>query len=401
MSSVRPQRRGRRSRRGVPRIILIDHLAVGGGTTVAAVLAASWLARDLAVEVVTIARVWDDADDRLPSGSLTVLGAHGHLSSLRRLRRHLLDTVDPGGVLLSIGEYSALVAVLTRAITPRLRRVRIVIAEHQPHSVASLFEDRRGPMGILVPALVRALRRRVAASICLSAHQQTELIRSGLTTEGRSVVIANPCVVPAVTEPIVRERIRRIADGARIRLLAIGSYNAAKNHAMLLRVIAGLDARFSLTIVGNGDPSELRALADHLGLEDRIDLRAAATDVAQVMDEHDILVLPSRYESFGLVVIEAIVRGLPVVATTCNATLPVIAAGCDSLRLAPVDGDDAFRAAVTEWASTSWDVMRLLDNATRLAAEHDPQRAVDQHLALFDALGRGIPLSTRAASAAR
>jgi hypothetical protein len=90
-----------------------------------------------------------------------------------------------------------------------------------------------------------------------------------------------------------------------------------------------------------------------------------------------------------------------VVATTCNATLPVIAAGCDSLRLAPVDGDDAFRAGVTEWASTSWDVTRLLDNAMRLAAEHDPQRAVDQHLALFDALGRGAPLSTRAASAAR
>jgi glycosyltransferase involved in cell wall biosynthesis len=401
MSSDHPDKRGRRSRRDVPRVILIDHLAVGGGTTVAGVLAASWLARDLAVDVVTIARVWDGADDRLPADSLTVLGARGHLSSLRRLRRHLRDTVDRDGVLLSIGEYSALIAVLARAITPRLRRVRIVIAEHQPHSLATLFEDRRGPMGMLVPSLVRILRRRVAASICLSERQRQELIEADLTTEGRSVVIANPCVLPVVEGPVVAERIRRIAEGARIRMLAIGSYNAAKNHAMLLRVIAGLDPRFSLTIVGNGDPSELRALAEHLGVEDRIDLRAAATDVAQVMDEHDILVLPSRYESFGLVVIEAIVRGLPVVATTCNATLPVIAAGCDSLRLAPVDGDDAFRAAVTEWASTSWDVTRLLDNAMRLAAEHDPQRAVDQHLALFDALGRGIPLSTRAASAAR
>jgi len=388
---------GRRERRRVPRMILLDHLAVGGGTTVAAVLARSWLDRDLPVEVVAIARVWEDADERLPPGSLTVLGARGHLASLRRLRRHLIDTVDRDGVLLSIGEYPALIAVLARWTAPGLRHVRVVIAEHQPHSLAVVFEGRRGPMGTLVPALVRSLRRRIAASICLSEHQRQESIASRLTSEERSVVIANPCVVPVASEVVVAERLQRMAAGGPIRLLAIGSYNAAKNHAMLLRVLTGLDARFSLTILGNGDPRELRLLARELHVDDRVEFLAAQPEVARVMDGHDILVLPSRYESFGLVVIEAIVRGMPVVATACNATLPVIAEACDSLRLALVDDDDAFRAAVMAWASTPWDAARLTANAARLAAIHDPELAVDQHLELFAALERGTGLSSRAA----
>jgi glycosyltransferase involved in cell wall biosynthesis len=378
----------------VPRIVVLDHLAIGGGTTVIATLAASLLARGLPVEVVAIARIWDDADERLPPGSLTVLGARGHLSSLLRLRRHLIAALEPNSVFLSIGEYSALLAVLARLTSRRLRRMKIVIAEHQPHSLAELLRDRRGPIGTLVPPVVRSLRRRVDASICLSEQQRHELIESDLATERRSVVIANPCVLPVASEAVISQRLDRLATGEDVRLLAIGSYNAAKNHAMALRVLAELDTRYSLTIVGNGDADPLRVLADELGVSDRVEFRRAEADVVRVMDDHDIFVLPSRYESFGLVVIEAIVRGLPVVATACNSTLPEIAAGCDSLRLIPVDDDAAFQMAVIDCASTLWDSEKLLAHAERLAAVHDPEHAVEQHLALFATLDREAGLSS-------
>jgi glycosyltransferase involved in cell wall biosynthesis len=70
-----------------------------------------------------------------------------------------------------------------------------------------------------------------------------------------------------------------------------------------------------LVIVGGGDTTPVRRRMTDLGLRDRVLLLGSTPDIAAVYGGADLLVHPSKAESFGLVVVEAMAAGLPVVAT--------------------------------------------------------------------------------------
>lgn len=113
------------------------------------------------------------------------------------------------------------------------------------------------------------------------------------------------------------------ADGA-LRLLFVGQLIARKGVDELLRALALNDARsWRLEIIGDGPERDaLRALATALGVAGRIDWRPFA-DNAQArarMAAADVLVLPSRFDGWGVVVNEALVAGTRVlVSDACGA----------------------------------------------------------------------------------
>jgi glycosyltransferase involved in cell wall biosynthesis len=86
-----------------------------------------------------------------------------------------------------------------------------------------------------------------------------------------------------------------------------------------------------MTIVGSDDRSvehalEIRNLIAKTGLRDRIVLTGAVDDAA--LHEHyaqaDLFVLASRFEGFGMVLTEALARGLPIVTTTGGAAAETV-----------------------------------------------------------------------------
>ncbi len=362
-------------------LVVLDHASIGGGTTVAAALAAEWLERGVPVRIVAFQMTGGDITSLFPQGTLTVLDAAGHLTKLRAMRAVLSGSARDAAVL-AIGEYPALIAVLAR-LTLLGRRQRIVIGEHQPHSIAEILGGRRGPVGRLAPAAVRWLRRRAAASICLSEQHREALVAAGLTTAARSVVTPNPCVHPVAPDDVVAARVRRLSAGGPVRLLAVGALNAAKDHPMLLRALARTDDRCSLTIVGGGEGGErehLETLAHELGLDGRVELLGPRHDVAGIMDRHDVFVLSSGYESFGLVIVEAVVRGLPVVSTRCNTTIPALADRYGTLRLTPTGDDAALADAIGAAVEHDWETAGLLEAARLAAHDHDTTRVAERYL---------------------
>ena len=102
------------------------------------------------------------------------------------------------------------------------------------------------------------------------------------------------------------DRIRR--GGERIRLLLVGS--AAYRKTRL-------------------EEEALRRLADSLGLEDTVVFlgRQTQDEVARLMRESALLVLPSRAESFGAVLVEALASGTPVVATRSGGPEDIVQDG--------------------------------------------------------------------------
>jgi len=110
-------------------------------------------------------------------------------------------------------------------------------------------------------------------------------------------------------------------------LLAVGRLWAPKDYPNLLRAFAGLRAGAvpQLVIVGDGPlRKELDALAESLGVRERVRFLGVRHDVPALMSACDLFVLSSAWEGFGLVVAEAMACGRMVVATDCGGVREVV-----------------------------------------------------------------------------
>ncbi|WP_230686419.1 glycosyltransferase [Catellatospora vulcania] len=136
------------------------------------------------------------------------------------------------------------------------------------------------------------------------------------------------------------------------RWLYVGSLKVEKGVDLLLEAFAQCwaeDAALRLTLVGEGPlDGPLRARAAALGVADAVVLTGAVTppEALRLMREHDLLVHNSRSETFGMVVVEALAAGLPVLVTRCGGPERTLA-GIEYAAggLVEVDDDPATFAA--------------------------------------------------------
>ncbi len=121
---------------------------------------------------------------------------------------------------------------------------------------------------------------------------------------------------------------------------------------------AGKDPRRFLVVVGENDGSlhydareRYRALAQRLGLGDRVRFTGFRDDVRPLIAGFDVLVFPSRLpESFGRVLIEAMALEVPVVTSAQGGSTEVVRRGVDGLWVA-IDDRDGLARALDEMAS--------------------------------------------------
>ena len=149
------------------------------------------------------------------------------------------------------------------------------------------------------------------------------------------------CIAPPGTDQAAPSR--GSSDGL-VRLLAVGSIVRRKGYDVLIAALATLaDLPWRLTIAGDlrRDPAAATGLdADIIRhqLVGRVTVLGAvsAERVAELYAEADLFVLASRFEGYGMVYAEAIMRGLPVVGTTAGAIPDTVPDGAGIL-VAPDD----------------------------------------------------------------
>ena len=111
------------------------------------------------------------------------------------------------------------------------------------------------------------------------------------------------------------------ADLSAKRIFAAGRHTPQKGYDMLIPAFAPIAAKhpdWELRICGRGQrTAELQAKIDELGLNDRVTLAEPSEDIPGEMAQASIYVLSSRYEGFPLVLIEAMSKGMAVVAFDC------------------------------------------------------------------------------------
>lgn len=194
----------------------------------------------------------------------------------------------------------------------------------QRYNVPLFITEHTNPFAILTQQ--RLVRKGTLASlnfaervIAVSEAQRRDVLPSMAPgREDRLIVMPNGVDTSAFVPS------RRRANPEAPRLLYIGFFADYKNVPLLLDAFAGVVRQVpgaSLWLIGKGEGGEeasLRAMADRLGLRQHVTFLGSQSreSVARILREDvDMLVLSSRTESFGCVLIEAMACGLPVVST--------------------------------------------------------------------------------------
>jgi glycosyltransferase involved in cell wall biosynthesis len=218
--------------------------------------------------------------------------------------------------------------------------------------------------------------RVVAVSDSLAGHLRAIAPRARVTVVGNVVEVDAFADVPA-----------RIPSGSEpLRLLFVGLLREVKGVDILLEALrlAGGDVPIELRLVGRG-PLEgaLRAQASSLGIASRCSWvgQAGRAEVREHLAWCDALVLPSRSETFGIVVAEALAAGRPVIATRSGGPEYVLGHG-DGL-LVPVDDAAALAAAILALRDGTLQFDPSVARS-RIAARFSPDAIVKQLDAIYD-----------------
>jgi glycosyltransferase involved in cell wall biosynthesis len=264
--------------------------------------------------------------------------------------------------------------------------------------------------GAMPAALIRRLERRIIALVHhplgleagLAPQRELELLESEVaalaqarwvitTSAATARLLAEEFDVPSnritVAEPGTEPATRASGTGAPIALLAAGAVSPRKGYDVLVGALTDLKhLDWHLTIAGALDRAPeaagaLRAAIASVGLADRILLAGAVgeAELARLYDRADVFVSPSLFEGYGMVLAEAMARGLPLVASTGGAaaeTVPETA----GLKVPPADVAalrDALARMIADsrvrqkFADGAWDAGQALprwrDAAARIA----------------------------------
>ena len=191
---------------------------------------------------------------------------------------------------------------------------------------------------------------------CTTQDQRRHVLEKGWP-EDRVEVVPNFSRVRPV------ENIRDTWDSP-IHILSYGRYVKKKGFDILLHAFkalldSGTSAR--LTIGGQGEElAALESLAKELKIQDTVKLGVWIDDVTVALDQSDLFVLPSLDEPFGIVMLEAMARGVPIISTRTKGPSEVL--NETTASLVEISSIEALAKAMIDFAQQP---NQALERATR------------------------------------
>lgn len=204
--------------------------------------------------------------------------------------------------------------------------------------------------------------------------------------------LSNVTVIPdPITIEVKSEKVK--SEKCVNRVVTIGRYAYQKGYDLLLQAWAEISRirdlengeEWSLDIFGQGNQTDYRQLMVELGIDtDRCHLNGPVEDVVKVYQDSSIFVLSSRFEGFGMVLVEAMACGLPVVSFDCPAGPDeIITDGVDGL-LVPSGDVHALAEKLMVLMSDENLRRRLGQQARQTAQRYDMATLADQWETLFE-----------------
>lgn len=278
------------------RLMLIEHLSAQG-------IECRLALRQCQGELLERARQLAPVDELAPRG------LHQFVPSLVRLIRR----ERPSHVVTAFPDVGLLAWVALRIAGSRAKWVHTVdVTDAIAGSDAGMMDRLRiGMRG----RVAEFLYRHVDAVVAVSEGVRAELTGEHELDPRRVAMLYNP-VVPDVE--LGWRRAPREDGSGPCRIVAVGRLTPQKGFDILVNAMARVHGSWRLAIWGDGaERPRLTSLVAELGLQERIQLCGYTADPFRAMRDADVFVMPSRYEGFGNVLVEALACQCQIVAADC------------------------------------------------------------------------------------
>jgi D-inositol-3-phosphate glycosyltransferase len=240
----------------------------------------------------------------------------------------------------------------------------------------------------------RALARDVDRVVATSTDEVSELLRLGAVRSRITVVPSGVDVEQFSPEGPVAER------GDRRRVLCIGRLVPRKGFDTVIRALAAVpDAELVIAggpaadeLAGDPEAERLRRLAERFGVADRVRLVGAVPrpDMPALLRSADLVVCTPWYEPFGIVPLEAMACGVPVVASAVGGFLDTVVDGATGTLVPPRRPDRLAAAMRKLLAEPFWREAYGTAGVDRARSRYSWDRIAVGTLAVYeDLLSRG------------
>ena len=291
---------------------IIDNLIIGGAQKLLVTLASQAEVNGLELTIVSLSSNNDRMilDELAGLGTKVIIFQAQHLLDLRRIFR--LSRFLSGGNF-DLAQCHLTYANIIGALCGRLAGLLVVTTLHSTEDVLQEFHPF---IGTLETWTIRHLSKRVVAVGYTIADSFRERLR------GR-VIDVIPNVVPIPVRITEKERLdlrKEIAGDAHKKIvISVGRIAPPKGYEDLVTAFSFLvptHPNMVLILIGDGPLFEdIRSLISRLSLEKNVLLLGARQDVPRLLAASDLYVSSSHWEGLPLAILEAMMAGLPVVAT--------------------------------------------------------------------------------------
>lgn len=241
-------------------------------------------------------------------------------------------------------------------------------------------------------AFERAVFRQGAATkLLMLTDKQIADFRKHYATEPERFFILPPGIYPdrkysnQPADARARYRSKNHIDSQQYLVLQVGSDFSRKGVDRSIEAVAALPAelrsRVTLYIVGQDKPGRFAQLAKRLGVGANVHFFAGRNDVSELMAAADLLLHPAYQEAAGIVLLEAITAGLPVITSAvCGYAHYISEAGCGEVIAEPWQ-QSALNGALSKALCNKALRDAWADNARHYADTQDlyslPEKAAD------------------------
>ncbi len=272
------------------------------------------------------------------------------------------------------------------------RRRRLLSGKHN---------DERALLKPAVSHIHGVVGRGPVCTVVLSDHVGRYIAEHGripLSKQRRIYYGIDPAPFEAAAAMAPEERARLRAElGLKpedVAFVCVARFAAQKAHDVLLRAMrivrdAG-QVHVKLMLVGDdpfGDGRQrAEALAEELELGDAVNFLGIRRDVPKILGATEVFCMASLWEGLGLVFLEAMAAGQPVLATDVSAVPEVVVPGTTGLLVPPSD-PEAFAAGILKLAGDA-DLRARYGEAGRIRVRESfgLDRMVEETLALYEAV---------------
>ena len=232
------------------------------------------------------------------------------------------------------------------------------------------------------------------AKLLVSVSQGVENFFSWLPKE-RKQVIYNPFFIPDSGDSVTKN-VATILDKQTNTIVSMGRLTHQKGFDLLINVFSKLASKYkdwSLVILGEGElRNDLEELIKDLGISSRVSLPGRVNDPFSILRKSDLFVMSSRFEGFPMAHGEAMMCGLPIVATDCpSGPSELIRNGVDGL-LVPNGDEETLQEAIEELISNPELRGRMSRSASQVTERFDSKSIVSEWITAFNQL---TPQNTR------